>query len=164
MNFYSRPVRLRVIFLISLAAMIGSLYFWLFGDPLINALTGDRRNRENALKICDLCRYARILIYPLVLLSGMALYRRDYSIRVYIAPFALLGIILEWYQRWMMLAPEISLWFCDPENPCTAPYLNYFGFITIPFLSFLAFLVIGLMILRGANLAKKLSLTTTPRP
>ena len=73
-----RPLRLRIIFFQSLLATIGSLYLGFYGDPVLNFFyTGDWFNPENAFAICDLCRYARILMYPLVFISGVALIRND---------------------------------------------------------------------------------------
>ncbi len=142
----NRPTWLRIIFAQALIATLGSLYLGFYGDPAANLLSGDIFNPENAMKICVLCRYARILMYPLVFISGIALIRNDQKAWVYMIPSVVLGIILESYQYALAILPLFDS-VCDPNNPCTIPYLNYFGFITIPLLCLIAFIVIGAMIL-----------------
>ena len=41
---------------------------------------------------CKLCWIQRILMYPLVLLLGIALFRKDHSIRKYVLPMSVIGI------------------------------------------------------------------------
>lgn len=149
-----RPTWLRIIFAISLIAMLGSLYFGYFGDPIANLSTGNFFNTANAFNICILCWYARILMYPIVFISGIALIRNDQKTRITILPLVILGIILEVYQYGLALMPSLN-GLCDPSNPCTIPYLNYFGFITIPLLCLIAFILIGAMILRAIKQQSK---------
>lgn len=150
-----RPLWLRIIFAQSLIASLWSLYLWFYWDPIANLQTQDFFNPENALKICVLCRYARILMYPLVFISGVALIHNDKKSWIYMIPSVVLGIILTLYHSSLMILPTISGGLCDPNNPCTVPYLNYFWFITIPLLCLIAFIVIGSMILRAINKQKK---------
>lgn len=151
----NRPLWLRIIFIQALVASLWSLYLGFYGDPVLNLQTWDFFNADNALKICILCRYARILMYPLVFISGVALIRNDHKAWTYMIPSVVLGIILESYQYGMMIFPTITGGVCDPNNPCTIPYLNYFGFITIPLLCLIAFIVIGVMILRAISQQKQ---------
>ena len=155
-SLFMRPTWLKIIFALSLVAMVWSLYMWRYGDPLLNLISGDLFNPTNALAICVLCRYARILIYPLVFISGIALIRNDHNIRIYMVPSVILGIILSGYQYALMIFPSLTSGFCDPNNPCTIPYLNYFWFITIPLLALLTFIGIGAMILWAVQDNKKL--------
>lgn len=154
-----RPTWLRIVFVLSLISMLGSLYFGYFGDPVANFSTGDFWNLENGLNVCILCWYARILMYPIVFISGVALIRNDQKARMTILPLVVFGIILEAYQYGLAIMPLFN-GICDPSNPCTIPYLNYFGFITIPLLCLIAFILIGGMILRAIkqqSKAKKLN-------
>ncbi len=140
-----RPLRLWITFIISLLATLWSLYMGYFWDPLINILSWDLFNSENFLKICILCRYTRIAIYPIVLLSWMWLILNDQQIRRYISPFLGIGLIISLYQNIMIIAPNFTNWFCDINNPCTIGYLNYFWFITIPLLAFIALIIMSAM-------------------
>ena len=89
---------------------------------------------------CNLCWYARILIYPLVVIIGIGIIRRDRNWVVYAAPLVALGWILELYHSLLQwgIIPEVVT-KCLINVPCTAKNIDYFGFVTIPFLGLLAF-------------------------
>jgi hypothetical protein len=77
-----------IIFIQALLAMSGSLYYSNFGDPVRDLMQGTFFSGD-ALEPCHLCRWARIIMYPIVWLTGMALYRRKDDIIAYIQPIAL---------------------------------------------------------------------------
>lgn len=62
-----------MIFIISLVSTLGSLYIWSFGDPMVNIWTGDLFNSSLAIIPCNLCRYIRLAMYPIVIASGWSL-------------------------------------------------------------------------------------------
>ena len=144
-----RPLRLRIVFIQSLIATLWSLYYGFYGDPIFNFYTGEWFNSANAFSICDLCRYARILMYPLVLISGVALMRNDKQSYWYMLPSAILWIILDTFHYTLQMFPTQTSFKCTAANPCMAFYVRYFGFLTIPGLCLLAFIIIFLAILRG---------------
>jgi len=93
---------------------------------------------------CNLCWYARIMMYPLVVIIGVGILRRERQLVAYAAPLVAAGWLLELYHtllQWGIL-PE-TLTRCVATVPCTTKYVNYFGFITIPFLGLLAFSAIA---------------------
>jgi disulfide bond formation protein DsbB len=93
---------------------------------------------------CNLCWYARILMYPLVVIIGLGIIRRDRNWVVYAAPLIVAGWFLELYHSLLQwgIIPE-TLTRCTIGVPCTTKYVDYFGFITIPFLGLLAFSALG---------------------
>jgi disulfide bond formation protein DsbB len=97
---------------------------------------------------CVLCWYQRILMYPLVILLGIATYRQDKHIINYILPFSIIGILVSLYhvliQQFPNLATEST---CQAGVPCTVDYIHLFGFITIPMMAFVAFLLITISLL-----------------
>lgn len=100
------------------------------------------------LEPCHLCRWARILMYPIVWLSVMALWKKRTDIIVYVRNISYAGIVLELYHyllqktNWLDFMSFNS--FCTKANPCAASQqVNYLGFITIPFLCLIAFIVIA---------------------
>lgn len=111
-------------------AMLGSLYF-----------------SEVAHYIpCTLCWYQRILMYPLTLLIAIGLLRRDENTPLLVLPFSVLGIGVSTYHVLL----EKTDWFsgaatCQVGVPCTVIWINWFGFLTIPFLALIAFLLITVM-------------------
>lgn len=145
-----RPLRLRIIFFQALVATCWSLYLWRYGDPLANYRTGQWFNPDNGFGICDLCRYARILMYPLVLIAGMGLIRNDRQVVRYMLPSVILGLTLETVHYTAQMVPSFDIGAtCTAANPCMAFYVQYFGFLTIPGLCLLAFLVIFSSIVYG---------------
>lgn len=93
---------------------------------------------------CDLCWYQRILMYPLVLLLGIAIVRKDLNICFYGSLMAGIGGVISVYhytnQKYIMF-PGLTCGYV----PCNTEYINIFGFITIPFLAFISFLYIAVV-------------------
>ncbi len=143
-----------IVLIQSSVAMLGSLYYGRYGDPVSNILSGDMSqlfNPNNSLIPCELCRYARILMYPIVFLSIMGLVYRDKRILHYILPISAVWIALEAYHYLLQKVNIPSSYFCTASNPCDALQVNYFWFITIPLLCGIAFTVIftTIMIMRS---------------
>lgn len=92
---------------------------------------------------CNLCWWQRILMYPLVPLLGVASYVDDRKVARYVLPLSVIGMGVSAYhfigQKFPSLIPP---GVCRGGVPCTAAYINWFGFITIPFLAFVAFTLI----------------------
>lgn len=113
-------------------AMLGSLYF-----------------SEVAHYVpCTLCWYQRILMYPLALILAVGLLRRDENTPFLVLPFSVLGIGVSTYHVLL----EKTDWFssaatCQVGVPCTVIWINWFGFLTIPFLALIAFLIITVMMI-----------------
>ncbi|PFV91617.1 disulfide bond formation protein B [Bacillus thuringiensis] len=91
---------------------------------------------------CDLCWYQRMTMYPLVLILGMGMYRKDPNVSTYAFPFACIGLMLSVYQITIQTFPASEMQICSVGVSCTEDYLNLFGFISIPMLSFFGFLAI----------------------
>lgn len=116
--------------LVALVATVGSLYF----SEVLKYLP------------CKLCWYQRILMYPLVLILGIAAVRRDYRQTIYVLPLSILGILVSGYH---ILIQKTDLFpsggtSCGPI-PCDIDYINWLGFITIPVLAFIAFVLITII-------------------
>ena len=129
-------------FLISLIATLGSLFF----SEIMNFIP------------CSLCWYQRIFMYPLVFLFLINLLFPDDKIFKYASPLVVVGWIISVYHNLLMLKiiPE-NLSPCVQGVPCSVDYLNWFGFITIPLLSFFAYtsiLILLIMLKRKNKYAK----------
>lgn len=134
------------IFVQALLAMLGSLYFSNFGDPIANLLAGNFFF-PGGFYPCRLCWWARILMYPLVFVSLIGIITKDSKFVKYILPFSVVGIFLELYHYYLQKVPTATSESCSLENPCGAMEVNYAGFITIPFLCLIAFCVITVLCL-----------------
>ncbi|WP_066059430.1 disulfide oxidoreductase [Robertmurraya korlensis] len=114
-------------FAAALIAMFGSLYF------------SEIRQYEP----CELCWYQRILMYPFVVLLGIATVKKDYGIAFYTMILSVIGGMISLYhfglQKLSFLADAAPA--CG-RIPCTGQYINWLGFITIPFLALIAFIIV----------------------
>ncbi|MGM8212050.1 disulfide oxidoreductase [Virgibacillus sp. W0430] len=92
---------------------------------------------------CELCWIQRIFMYPLVIIYGVAALKRDVSIAFPGLILSGSGIFISAYHYAIQKFPTLigSSDICG-DVPCNLQYVNYFGFITIPFLAGLAFIII----------------------
>ncbi|CAA9286492.1 MAG: Disulfide bond formation protein BdbC, competence-related [uncultured Chloroflexia bacterium] len=95
---------------------------------------------------CVLCWYQRILMYPLALILAIGILRRDRGLHLYVLPFSLLGACVSLYHYVLTKTDWLPPPACTSGIPCTVDYLNWFGFINIPFLALTAFLIISVML------------------
>lgn len=92
---------------------------------------------------CDLCWYQRILLYPLVLLIPIGILRHDRNLPYYVMPLTLIGAVIALYQHLLQVnIIHQSIIPCTTGVPCGTPEILWFGVITIPLLSFIAFYII----------------------
>lgn len=116
-----------IAWLTAIIAMSGSLFF----------------SERMGFTPCTLCWYQRILMYPLVIFLGVAFYRNDKEIYKYILPISVIGVILAGYHYTIQKIPAMSEFSaCTSGVPCSGEYINWFGFVTIPLLSLVAFISI----------------------
>lgn len=105
---------------------------------------------------CDLCWYQRILMYPLVLMLGIAVVRKDYSQSLYGLCFALIGMGVSSYHYMLQKIPALaSVGNACGIVPCNAQYINWFGFITIPFLALVGFILVAVLSWYSWRLTRK---------
>lgn len=128
-NLFARS-SLSIALLTAWVAMLGSLYF----SNVLGYLP------------CDLCWYQRILMYPLAGILAIGILRRDESLPYYILPFSLAGQALATY-HYLLEKTQIfgAPTACLTGVPCTVAWINWLGFITIPFLAMSAFFIITAM-------------------
>ncbi|WKZ30360.1 MAG: disulfide bond formation protein B [Candidatus Dojkabacteria bacterium] len=135
------------IFIVSLTAMLGSLYYSTFGDPVGNVMSGNFFPTEGGYEPCMLCWFARILMYPIVPISAVGIFKKDTRFTDYVLPLSLPGILLDTYHYALQKFPIVTISTCSANNPCNAMEINYLGFITIPFLALTAFIIISVLAL-----------------
>ncbi len=102
---------------------------------------------------CSLCWYQRILMYPLSAVLAIGLWRRDRKVHTYVLPFTLAGAGVALYHYLIQKSDWLPPPVCSIGVPCNVDYLNWLGFITIPFLALTAFLLINLLMLVSALFA-----------
>ncbi|MFD2042753.1 disulfide oxidoreductase [Ornithinibacillus salinisoli] len=92
---------------------------------------------------CELCWYQRILMYPLVIIYGVAIWKKNMNLALPGLILSGIGMFVSTYHYFVQKLPalEETGGACGLV-PCNLEYVNYFGFITIPFQAGIAFIII----------------------
>jgi disulfide bond formation protein DsbB len=121
---------LKFLFLIALAATLGSLYF---GEIL-------------KYPPCTLCWYQRICMYPLVVIFGAAIWSSDSGFLKYSLLLSITGLLIASYHNLLYygIIPD-NITPCSQGVSCTTKQIEMFGFLTIPLMSWICFLALNAM-------------------
>lgn len=125
---------LKLAFLVSLAAVLGSIFY----------------SEIAVFAPCNLCWYQRVFMFPLPLVLSLALLRKEKFIAPYALLLAVTGSLIALYHNFIQyggspLIPCSAI--SDATAACTQRFVFEFGFVTIPFMSLSVFiLVISLLI------------------
>ncbi len=92
---------------------------------------------------CVLCWYQRIAMYPLVAILLVGIIKKDKNIAWYVMPLAIAGLLIAVFNNliYYKFIPDV-LAPCVNGVSCTTKYVEFFGFVTIPFLSLLSFILV----------------------
>jgi disulfide bond formation protein DsbB len=84
-------------------------------------------------------------MYPLVFIIGVGLLQNDKNVFRYILPLSSIGLLIAIYHVLLYygIIPE-ALAPCSVGASCTVKQIEFFGFVSIPVLSLLSFVVINL--------------------
>ncbi|MCQ6559445.1 disulfide oxidoreductase [Paenibacillus mendelii] len=127
-----RDYTLYMAWIVAIAATLGSLYF----------------SEIRGYIPCELCWYQRILMYPLALILGIAAYNTETSIKKYVLPLSVIGGLISLFHYLEQKVPGFAaIKPCTQGVPCSTAYINWLGFITIPFLALIAFTLITVLML-----------------
>lgn len=118
--------------LVSLIATAGSLFF----------------SEVMEFPPCVLCWYQRIAMYPLVMIFLVGAFRGARETFSFSFPLVVIGWLIAIYHNLLHyeIVPETAS-PCREGVLCSTVYIEWLGFITIPMLSFLAFTIIGCLLL-----------------
>jgi disulfide bond formation protein DsbB len=118
--------------MISLLSTLGSLYF----SEILHYAP------------CVLCWYQRIFMYPIPLILTVGIVKKDKFASLYVFLLSLFGWLIAFYHVLLYygIIPE-TIAPCKLGVSCTTKFIEYFGFVTIPFLSLLAFSSIMLLMI-----------------
>lgn len=105
---------------------------------------------------CTLCWYQRIFMFPLPLILGAAVLRRDRLAFIYVLPLSTLGTLIALYHsllQWGVITHETST--CSlTGSSCAKPDVLLLGFLTIPFGAFLSFSAVTALMVRATQTNK----------
>ncbi|MGD6891803.1 disulfide oxidoreductase [Bacillus mobilis] len=131
-NFEWRNYTLYFAWIVSMIATLGSLFF----SEILGFIP------------CELCWYQRIMMYPLCIILGIATFYNEKNMKKYVLPISIIGGSISLYHYAIQKIPGVSeINPCVQGVPCNVDYINWFGFITIPFLALIAFSFITLFML-----------------
>lgn len=129
---HSRHLLLYAAWLVAIISFLGSVTF------------------SEVLKLtpCKLCWIQRIFMFPLVFILGVGIIFKDQKIPFYVLPLSFIGIAVSFYHVLLYrgILPE-SKGFCEAGISCTTKYIEFFGFLSIPMMSFLGFLFITVLMI-----------------
>ncbi len=105
---------------------------------------------------CRLCWFQRIFAYPpLVIVLGVAGWRRDTDVRLTAGLLAVIGGAISLYHYTIQHFPSLEGGSCDASVPCSAAYIWQWGFVSIPYMAAAAFgLILVLLFALRSNLAR----------
>lgn len=121
----ARRYGLLAIFVISVFAVLGSLWMQYFGN----------------LQPCVLCWWQRICMYPIPLITLITFVKnKDFSgIADYVLAFSVIGACIALYQHLLQMLPAGSLIPCDASNDCAIRSVFEFGYVTLPWIALSTF-------------------------
>lgn len=99
---------------------------------------------------CELCWYQRIFMYPLAFILAIGILRRDRGLYLYVLPLSLFGGLISLYHYLLIKTDIFPPPACKAGVSCTVDYLNWLGFINIPFMALTAFVIISAMMIVSA--------------
>ena len=115
---------LKILFLVSLTALIGSLSF----------------SNIAGFYPCELCWFQRIFMYPQAIILFAAMLKKDKNIVKYLLPLSVLGGLIAFYHSLTQWGFGSSLLGCTSAGgACAKVYVLGYNYITIPFMAFSAF-------------------------
>lgn len=129
------PDSLKLAWLVAVVATAGSLYM----------------SEVRHFQPCPLCWYQRIAMYPLVVVLGVAVLRRDPGVRWYVLPVVLIGAAISAYHYQLERFPDQDAIACSSDIPCTIIWFEQLGYITIPMMALSAFGLIATILMLGGR-------------
>ena len=131
------------------AAALGGIPIWLAWLVALVASVGSLIYSEViGFEPCRLCWFQRIAMYPMAFVLLVGAIRREAAVKFYALPLALVGLGISIWHYVIQTFPSLSEGgSCDPAVPCSAKYVDIFGFISIPFMAGAGFTLITVLLL-----------------
>jgi disulfide bond formation protein DsbB len=124
------PQAILLAWIVAIVTTLGSLYY----------------SEHAGFVPCELCWYQRIVMYPLVIVLGVAVLRRDTRVWMTALVFVVIGAPLSLYHWLVERVPAFAeSSSCSVTVPCTAPWFEKLGFVTLAWMAMSSFLLIGVL-------------------
>jgi len=129
------------------ATLLGDKAIWLAWLVAVVATVGSLVYSEVIHFVpCRLCWFQRIAMYPMAVVLLVGAIRREFQVKFYALPLAIIGLGISVYHYLIQTFPSLEGGACDPANPCSAKYVDIFGFMSIPFMAGTGFMVIAVLL------------------
>lgn len=129
------------------ANLLGNKAIWLAWTVALVSTVGSLIYSEVIhFEPCRLCWFQRIAMYPLAVILLVGAIRREWQVKYYGLPLSLVGLAISIYHYLVQAFPSMEGGACDPANPCSARYVDLFGFVSIPFMAGAGFIVISVLL------------------
>lgn len=108
---------------------------------------------------CKLCWFQRIFMYPQVLLTFQALWKKDRQLADYLIAMSVIGAVIALYHYLLQIGvvPELQCSAVGVSVKCSDHFSLNYGYITIPLMAFTAFTLIILSMISTKLTTKKAS-------
>jgi disulfide bond formation protein DsbB len=117
------PYALMLAAVLAIGAVAGSLYYSEIVD----------------WEPCEFCWYQRTAMYPLAVITAIAVWRRDHRVGRYVYPLAIIGAGLAAYHYTIQSFPSLAPETCSLAVPCTTKLIWKFGFVSMPLIGVATF-------------------------
>lgn len=102
---------------------------------------------------CRYCWFQRILMYPQVVVLGVAYFLNDLKARLTALILSIIGLLVATYHILVQFFPG-QFKCSDEAASCALKQISYFGYITIPVMSATAFIAIIVLMLYSLRKSK----------
>ncbi len=106
---------------------------------------------------CILCWFQRIFMFPLAIILLLGLHPLDLKVVRYALPLAVIGLLFTLYHCLLFYGfiPE-NMQPCSQGVSCADASMELFGFLPIPLLSLLSFIIIIALLLKTRTFSNRL--------
>jgi disulfide bond formation protein DsbB len=97
---------------------------------------------------CKLCWLERIFMYPLTIILGIAAWRKDEKVGIYVLPMAAIGALISLIHYPQQIMTNFNFTSCAAEGgtSCGFKYSLSYGYVTIPMMALTAFIIVGILV------------------
>lgn len=129
------------------ARLLGDRAIWLAWVVALVSTAGSLFYSEViGFEPCRLCWFQRIAMYPMAIILLVGAIRRERQVKFYALPLSLGGLAISIWHYLIQAFPALEGGGSCGAVPCSARYVEVFGFISIPFMAGAGFIVISVLL------------------
>ena len=119
-----------------------------FGVSLLATLGSLFYSEIAHLTPCRLCWFQRIFMYPLPIILGIGLLKKEKGVFKYGLALSLIGVVIALYHYWLQVGgvESVTCGVVGYSPSCSNYFFLRFGYITIAMMSLTAFSIVSLLL------------------